>query len=153
MKRKSDSAAAKSDSKKAKQFDKETVEASGFCTNADLVLSADLVQTVLSESASDNEERHQVVVEKDLLGTGRSKKELHILNDDEPHKKIVFYYSGKRFAKKDKEHTMSFLEAVREAKPELADAQAFVLLATESEICKRNALRQLVEAGVVVQRV
>ncbi|GKY92736.1 hypothetical protein MPSEU_000243600 [Mayamaea pseudoterrestris] len=150
MKRKTEKTESDS-TKKVKKFDKETVEARGFCTQPDLRLSAELVEAVASGTTSDKAS-DEIVTQKDLLGEGRSKKELHLLRNKEDSKMIVFYYSGKRFVKKDREHLISFIDAARKARTDFANAQAYVLLAAASGICKRNALPDLCKAGIIVQR-
>jgi hypothetical protein len=158
MKRKTgDASESETGGKNAKmKFDKETVNARGFCTQPDMALPMELVEAVTSGTTT-HESGHEILIEKDLLGTGRSKKELHMLrddsgNDNEAQAMLVSYYTGKRFVKNDRERTLAFFEAARKAKPECADAQAYLLLAAASGICKRNALPDLCDAGIVVQR-
>lgn len=138
--------------KARKKYDKETVDAPGFCTDSDLALKQELVDVVITGSADPN---HEILMEQDLLGTGRSKKMIHLLKagDNGDQKKIVYYYSGKRFVKKDRINLISFVEAVKKTRSGYLNAKPYLLLAASSEICKRNAIPDLCDAGVVVQRV
>ena len=163
MKRKtaSDSTGAEASAKKARKFDTATVEARGFSTHGPKdALPRALVEAVRAASgaASTTAAHHEIIAEKDLPGaTGRSRRVLHCFGtggDDagQPHR-LVLFYAGRRFVRKDREQTVALVEAVRRHRPALRDAQAFLLLDEAAGICRRNALYHLLEAGFVVQRV
>lgn len=120
------------------KFTKEAVEAAGFCSHPELALTAEQVDAVLTDNET-------ILKEKELVGKGT--KCLHQLNDG----RLVFYYTGKKCVKKDRERFQAMVEAVDN--DENCVGPAVVLLATDSGICKRNTLPQLCEAGYVDQRV
>ena len=132
------------------KFDKNLVDAAGFCTHPSLQLSAKEIEVVTR--GGNGNDIHGIYTEKELVGKGT--KELHWICDgtSSSPRKLVFYYDKKKCTKPDRLRIEAMVDAARKAKKENKSAQAYVLLKVDSGICKRNTLPELVSGGYVVQR-
>lgn len=123
-----------------------TVDSLGFCTHPDRALSPHEQALVTGEEDDDG---CAVLSEKELVGKGT--KKLHWLSEGKG--KLVFYFHTKKCVKTDRLRIQGMVDAARKAGKDRDGSQAYVLLASEAGICKRNTLPELVAAGYVVQRV
>ena len=114
------------------------VDTPGFCSEADKTLSPAQIQAVVSGSA-------QALTEKELGLKGR--KQLAVVDGGS---RLVFFFDGKKMVGKDRERVTVM---VQEAQKQYKNATPYVLLANDSNICKRKTFPELLNAGFIVQRV
>lgn len=114
------------------------VDTPGFCSEADKALSSAQIQAVVSGST-------QVLTEKELGLKGR--KQLAVVDGGS---RLVFFFDGKKMIGKDRERVTVM---VQEAQKQYKTATPYVLLANDSNICKRKTFPELLNAGFIVQRV
>uniref|UniRef100_A0A7S3L1E7 Uncharacterized protein n=1 Tax=Amphora coffeiformis TaxID=265554 RepID=A0A7S3L1E7_9STRA len=88
-----------------------------------------------------------VLTEKELVGKGT--KKLYKLDNA-----LVFLFDGKKCIKKDRMRIQAMMDAAtaKQSNDDENPTQKYVLLTTESGICKRNTLPELIAAGYIVQR-
>jgi hypothetical protein len=132
---------------RAVAFDNADVDKPGFSTHGNF---AKLTSEMIASVATDDERLTEwlcadiKVRESDVGGKGP----LKVVS---VHGKLVVYFSGKKCVKKDR---IMIEKMVKEARKTDDDNEAFayVVLAPNAGICKRNTLKELVAAAFIVQR-
>jgi predicted RNA-binding protein with PUA-like domain len=130
------------------------VEDPEYCSNPALALSPGIAHAIQSDTVDK-------ITERELGLPGR--KHLYTMDDN---KILICYYEGKKFVGKDKERMDTLVAAARQqqrvqqqstkikgrGKSKVVDKMIYLLLSSNSAICKRNTLPQLISDGIIVQR-
>ena len=118
-------------------------DAPGWCSTPSNALSADQIRAITSF------EGDAALSEKALIKGSKGRRKLV------QEGCYLAEWAGDRttrFLSKDATRFMAMADAAKERENENADCTAVVLIAHDGGICCRNALKQLIEAGVMVQR-
>jgi predicted RNA-binding protein with PUA-like domain len=119
-----------------------TVDDPNYCSNPSLMLSDSQLHAIQADTCTK-------ITEQELGLKGR--KHLYkIQHDENTPPTLVMLFEGGKFIGKDRQRLQTMVDAAKELQP-LGDV--YVLLSSNSGICKRNTLPQLIADGIIVQRV